>query len=138
MHSHANLTLLLLALLIHEAGRAYAGAPSEAGHPGAFVEFADLPAPARQGYLTTAANLLAVVEPWCAATGSKPLADAIEWLADHINTADRASIDNGWTLSTGGWAPFADLSSDAQAFRRAQATYLLARFGFKNTTTAAA
>ena len=72
----------------------------------------------------TATSLLAIVEPWCPATGSVPFADAVDWLAGHIHTA---ALANGPIH-----VPFESLSNKAQAFRRAQATHLLARFGFRD------
>lgn len=117
-------TIILLAGLLHEASRAHALASNDSGHPAHFIEFADLDDGRHRDLLSTAASLLAAVEPWCPATGSKPLSDAVDWLADHITIAAHA---NGPIRAT-----LAALPEEAQAFRRAQATYLLSRFGFKN------
>jgi hypothetical protein len=131
MHSHAEITILLFALLLHEAGRA----PTNAEQPGSFVEFADLSENIQADYTAIAANLLNIVEPWRSAAGSKPFADAIDWLARHISdAAARAGVDGDRAGKTG----FDSMAAPAQAFRRAQATYLLARFGFKDAISDAA
>lgn len=116
---HSSTAPLLLAGLLHDASRAHVIAAGDTA-----TEFADLHAETQEALLSTATSLLAIVEPWCPATGSVPFTDAVEWLAGHINAAAHA---NGPIR-----APFESLSSEAQAFRRAQATHLLARFGFRD------
>lgn len=117
-------TIILLAGLLHEASRAPTLASNDSGHPAHFIEFSDLNDGNHRGLLCTAASLLAVVEPWCPATSSKPLSDAVDWLANHITVAAHA---NGPIRAT-----LAALPEEAKAYRRGQATYLLSRFGFRD------
>jgi len=134
MHEY-NLSVLLLACLLQEAGR-HAVADGHADQPGRpvpFIEFADLEPAHQQLRLTNAANLLARVEPWCPATNSTPLADAVDWLARVIH-----ETDTGHDAEFGPYLAFDDAYDGLRAIRRGQATYLLARFGFKDTETTAA
>ncbi len=124
MKAHTTATVLLLALLLHEA----ATDAAKFEKPINPVPFADLSATIQQSYSDIASNLLAVVEPWCPATSSEPYSDAVDWMARHISDAAlRAGVND-----EGIAGPFDGLSPEAQAFRRRQATYLLARFGFRD------
>ncbi|WP_298621460.1 hypothetical protein [uncultured Zoogloea sp.] len=116
---HSITAPILLAGLLHDASRAHVIAAGDIA-----TEFADLYVETQEALLSTATSLLAIVEPWCPATGSVPFADAVDWLAGHIHTA---ALANGPIH-----VPFESLSNKAQAFRRAQATHLLARFGFRD------
>lgn len=127
MHSeNLPIHVLLFSLLLHEAACAAASAESREA---VRVAYADLGDDARQEYIDTAKNLLAVIEPWCPAAGCMPLADAVDWLARHLAAAAVNDNDNR--------PSFDDMSPSAQAFRRNQATYLLARLGFRNATPVA-
>ena len=118
-------SILLFADLLHEANRDLSSD---------FVEFADLSDDIQRDCTATAANLLAVVHPWCPAAGSAPFADAVDWLARHISAAVmRTATQGGAKAEHVAMLAFDRLSDAGQAILRAQATYLLARFGFKDT-----
>jgi len=134
------LSTLLFAAIYHEGGRPSVAAGNTLAHSVGqarpFTEFADLEPDAQHGRMTTAGLILAAVEPWCPATGSQPLADAVDWLARIIHNAERTAIENGWVViklnPPRPWIPFDELPEVAQAGRRGQATYLLSRFGFRD------
>lgn len=128
MHPTPTILVLLLAVHLHEAAREpaikAAALDIAVGQAAEFVEFADLNPEIRDLYTATAEHLLKRVEPWCPATDSTPRADAVDWLANHLTVAAHA----GGPIR----ATFESLTSEGQEFRRAQATYLLARFGFRD------
>ena len=131
-----DITTHLLAILLHESGRAPVAAGQTLAHAvqspqtRPFVEWPDLPAEVQQGRRLTAANLLARFN---VEADSFPVpgdqAFSVDMLAAEIHAAVREAVDRGLVLVklNRPWVEFADLPEQAQEGRRRQARYLLAR-----------
>lgn len=132
-----NTTAILLATLIHDAGRQPVAAGQTLAHAvdpaktRPFIEFSALPEHVRQGRLLTATRLLQTVEiAGLAVEDPEPHApETVDWLAAEIHNAERAAVDAGLVLVklNRPWVAFADLPEQAQEGRRGQARYLLGR-----------
>jgi hypothetical protein len=129
---------LVLAALYHESSRVSVAAGDtlahSAGQARPFTEFGDLEEDARDGRLLTAMNL----EQRIQITGlidlnrSKYAAETVERLAYTIHEAEREAIELGKVVvklnPPRPWIPFEQLPEVAQAGRRRQAAFFLARF----------
>lgn len=135
---------LLLAALYHESGRISVAAGDTLAHSVGqarpFTEFGDLEVDARDGRLLTAMNLeqRIHISGFRPATSLNEPADQaefqadVEWLARAIHDAEREAIELGKVViklnPPRPWIPFEQLPEAAQAGRRRQATFFLARF----------
>lgn len=131
--------VLILAMQIHESGRAPVGAGQTLAHAvqspqvRPFVEWTDLPPRVVAGRTMTAANILEVFEVAPVEFKRAPPDGMLEALAQAIHTAERAAVDAGFVLVrlNRPWVEFADLPEAARAGRMRQAEHLLQRFTFK-------
>lgn len=131
-----DITTHLLAILLHESGRAPVAAGQTLAHAvqspqtRPFVEWPDLPAEVQQGRRLTASNLLARfnvdADPF-PDFGTEPVSE--DTLAVEIHAAEREAVDRGLVLVklNRPWVEFVNLPEQAQEGRRRQARYLLAR-----------
>lgn len=126
---------VLLAVLLHESGRAPVAAGQTLAHAVAppqarpFVEWPDLPAEVQLGRRVTARNLLECfdVGEVFPDLGTEPV--SVDQLAAAIHECEREAIERGLVLVKldRPWIPFGELPEQAQEGRRRQARYLLAR-----------
>lgn len=134
MQDYEHTAIYLLAILLHESGRASVAAGDTLAHAVApkqtrpFVEWPDLPAHVQEGRRQTAKNLLS------GHLMGAPFPDfgtgATEQdLAAAIHLAEREAISAGNVLIqlNRPWVAFGDLPEAAQAGRRRQAAYLRSR-----------
>lgn len=137
---------LILAALYHESGRASVAAGDTLAHTAGqakpFTEFYDLSEDARDGRLLTAMNLEQRVrfvgfafplQPTMNEPADQAQHDAdVRRFARLIHDAEREAIELGKVVvklnPPRPWIPFDELPEPAQAGRRRQAAFFLARF----------
>lgn len=136
--------IYLLALLLHESGRAPVQEGLTLAHavqsPQArpFIEWPDLPAEVQHGRKMTADRILDrfhVGDPF-PDLGAEPV--SVDELAAAIHEAERAAVEAGYVLVKLGrpWVPFRELPEQAQEGRRRQARFLMSRAFFAPRNTA--
>lgn len=133
--SGVQASAILLAVLLHESGRAPVADGQTLAHAVAapqarpFVEWPDLPADVQLGRRMTARNLLERFDlgEVCPDLGVEPV--SVHQLAAAIHECEREAIERGLVLVKldKPWIPFDELPEQAQKGRRRQARYLLAR-----------